>query len=141
MDPDPQKPRALPSYLANGSSPLHMSQETRDKKERENLYAAIESSSSRGRQPVDLDAPNFYAAHQPHPTYPKNSFPKHRILPTNLEEEHARDPRDEAISHTPLAMSRAQSPYTQHPTIDFDGLSWPSKQCGDALHVQKLIGI
>ncbi|KAF2187515.1 GTP cyclohydrolase I [Zopfia rhizophila CBS 207.26] len=28
---------------------------------------------------------------------------------------------------TPLATSRAQSPYTQHPTIDFDGLSWPSR--------------
>ncbi|KAF1807881.1 GTP cyclohydrolase I [Eremomyces bilateralis CBS 781.70] len=28
---------------------------------------------------------------------------------------------------TPLATSRAQSPYTQHPDIDFNGLSWPSK--------------
>ena len=27
----------------------------------------------------------------------------------------------------PLATSRAQNPYTQHPTIDSGGLSWPSK--------------
>jgi GTP cyclohydrolase IA len=30
-------------------------------------------------------------------------------------------------TRTPLATSRAQSPYTQHPTIDFDDLSWPSR--------------
>lgn len=29
-------------------------------------------------------------------------------------------------TRTPLATSRAQSLYTQHPTIDFDDLSWPS---------------
>jgi GTP cyclohydrolase I len=31
-----------------------------------------------------------------------------------------------ATTTTPLATNRAQSPYTQHPTIDFDNLSWPS---------------
>jgi GTP cyclohydrolase IA len=30
-------------------------------------------------------------------------------------------------TRTPLATSRAQSPYTQYPTVDFDNLSWPSK--------------
>lgn len=30
-------------------------------------------------------------------------------------------------TRTPLATSHAQSPYTQHPAIDFDDLSWPSR--------------
>ncbi|KAF2021215.1 GTP cyclohydrolase I [Aaosphaeria arxii CBS 175.79] len=30
-------------------------------------------------------------------------------------------------SATPLATSRAQSPYTRQPIVDFDGLSWPSQ--------------
>lgn len=34
---------------------------------------------------------------------------------------------EDGPAKTPLAMSRAQSLYTQHPAIDFDGLSWPSK--------------
>ena len=28
---------------------------------------------------------------------------------------------------TPLAASGTQGTFTQHPTIDFDGLSWPSR--------------
>jgi GTP cyclohydrolase I len=34
---------------------------------------------------------------------------------------------EEGPTRTPLATSRAQSPYTPHSTIDFDGLSWPSR--------------
>ena len=32
-----------------------------------------------------------------------------------------------SLTRTPLATSRAQSTYIQHPMIDFDGLSWPSR--------------
>ncbi|KAF1809642.1 GTP cyclohydrolase I [Eremomyces bilateralis CBS 781.70] len=39
--------------------------------------------------------------------------------------EPARDARDEPVLPTQVA-SRPESPFTQHPTIDFDGLSWPS---------------
>ena len=135
MDSSPPKPKsALPLHLTNGTSPLHASTETRDKKERESLYAAIQSSNSHGRQAIDFDAPNGYNS------IPQGPRPDQRAtcttskpLPNGVEEEHARNPRDEAVSPTPLAMSRAQSPYTQHPTIDFDGLSWPSK-CGYVLH-------
>ena len=35
--------------------------------------------------------------------------------------------RECSPARTPLATSRAQSPFTQQYTIDFDGLSWPSR--------------
>ena len=44
----------------------------------------------------------------------------------------ARDGRDEAPL-TPPATSRSISPFTQNPTIDFDGLSWPSAGTLDRL--------
>jgi GTP cyclohydrolase I len=42
------------------------------------------------------------------------------------DETHVEGYKECATTRTPLATSRAQSPYTQHPTIDFDNLSWPS---------------
>jgi len=46
----------------------------------------------------------------------------------------ARDGRDEAPL-TPPATSRSQSPFiTANPTIDFDGLSWPSSGTPSRLH-------
>lgn len=44
-----------------------------------------------------------------------------------LEQEHARDPRDEAPATPPYNTSRSVSPMTAGPTVDFDGLSWPSE--------------
>ena len=135
MDSSPPKPKsALPLHLTNGTSPLHASTETRDKRERESLYAAIQSSNSHGRQAIDFDAPNGYNSTPQGPRPDQRATrTRSKPLPNDVEEGHARDPRDEVVSPTPLAMSRAQSPYTQHPTIDFDGLSWPSK-CGYVLH-------
>jgi len=129
MDSSPPKPKsALPLHLTNGTSPLHASTETRDKRERESLYAALQSSNSHGRQAIDFDAPNGYNSTPPGPRPDQRATrTRSKPLPNDVEEEHARDPRDEVVSPTPLAMSRAQSPYTQHPTIDFDGLSWPSR--------------
>lgn len=47
-----------------------------------------------------------------------------RKEPLDLEVA-ARHPRDEA-PRTPPVGSRSTSPYTKAPTVDFDGLSWPS---------------
>lgn len=124
--PPPHKAKpAIPSHLTNTSSPLSISTEARDKKERDSIYAAIESSK-RGRQAVDFDGPNGY--------FPKTSTSadvqtpsarqKHKIIHNEIDVEAWKE--DHATA-TPLATSRAQSPYTQHPTIDFDGLSWPSR--------------
>ena len=44
-----------------------------------------------------------------------------------IEQEHARDPRDEAPATPPSSTSRSVSPMTAGPTVDFDGLSWPSE--------------
>ena len=134
MDPSAPPPKPLPSYLSvnSSSSPLRnqMAQEARDKKEREKLYAAIESSSTVGRQLVDLDSPsnNNYFAAKKSPTgntTNMNGQKEAKKARGSIDEAHARDSRDEAVIHTP-SISRPESPFTQHPTIDFDGLSWPS---------------
>lgn len=128
MDSESSKPAsALPSHLSNGQPPLplRVSQKVRDQKEREHLYNAIETST-RGRQPVNFDGPN---GHMP----PKATATK---MEGHAEEENrpnvngdanVEDANEETeVPETPLKTSRAQSPFTQHPTIDFDGLSWPS---------------
>jgi GTP cyclohydrolase I len=102
-----------------------MAQEARDKREREKLYAAIESSSTVGRQLVDLDEPSHHFAKKTQMNGHTQKDSRQSKSGATLEEEHARDIRDEAPIPTP-SISRPESPFTQHPTIDFDGLSWPS---------------
>jgi GTP cyclohydrolase I len=97
----------------------------RDRKERDNLFAAIESSN-RGRQAINFEGPNGY--------FPKKSSSANMdgkvihdgdtIVHSEIDVESF---IEDAVAPTPLATSRAHSPYTQHPTIDFDGLSWPSR--------------
>lgn len=126
MDGDSKPVSALPSHMVNGRSPLRVSQKVRDQKERETLYNAIEISN-RGRQIVDFDGPSAYFhndsserkmnggdAHDPHASQ--------EVYNSEIDVEGYND-----APKTPLKTSRAHSPYTQHPTIDFDGLSWPSK--------------
>lgn len=127
MDSPPLGPKpksALPSYLINGSSPLHTSPHT---KERESLAASINASSGR-RQLVDLDGPqhptsNGDVASLHHAVKPRPARPADYSHLT----EAARDPRDEAPPPTTPSSSRPASPYTLNPPIDFDGLSWPSE--------------
>lgn len=113
MDHQPHSPRPkpIPSHLTNGTSSLHTSQAVRDSKERENAYAAIQSSMGPRKEPIDLENPQPLSA-------------KRTARIANLDEENARDPRDQAPS--PPVTSRSNSPYTKHPTVDFEGLSWPS---------------
>lgn len=121
------KPTAIPSHvanIANGGSPLKKSVKSRDQKERESLHHAIQLSE-RGRQVVNFDGPNSYfpaiAKGSNVDTNGGNVLNKHILRNGEIDVE------DQHESQTPLATSRAHSPYTQHPTIDFDGLSWPSK--------------
>ena len=134
MDSSPvsPKPRAAnPSYLINGkthtthsSSPLRPSVRTSvNAEERERLTASIISSNAR-RQPIDLDSSTPSGVNG-HGKYPSDG-PDGKAAPTDIDVS-ARDPRDEAISHTTPAVSRPASPYTLNPPIDFDGLSWPSE--------------
>jgi hypothetical protein len=126
MDSPPFKPKpAIPSHLANGLLPLGVSTEARDKKERDSLYAQIQNSN-RGRQVVSFNEPSGY--------FPKlstsvnmdgsNGRERHQMVHSEIDVEGYNECTP---TRTPLATSRAQSPYIQHPTIDFDGLSWPSR--------------
>ncbi|CAD0090049.1 unnamed protein product [Aureobasidium vineae] len=116
----PIRPKHIPSHLINGSSPLvnhEKAQENRDARERENAFKSIQSSMGPKKEPVDLEG-NYF---QPHASaQPRDKRPAKLA---NLEEAEARDPRDDWASQQ---TSRASSPYTLAPTIDFDGLSWPS---------------
>lgn len=127
MDADAYKPKsALPTHMVNGRSPLRLSTEARDQKERESLFNAIETSN-RGRQIVNFDGPNSYfptKASSSANMHSDSSHGTHEVINGEIDVEGY---NEAPIAHTPLATSRAHSPYTQHPTIDFDGLSWPSK--------------
>ncbi|KAF2734628.1 GTP cyclohydrolase I [Polyplosphaeria fusca] len=116
MSSDPPKPKpAIPSHLTNVPSPLAASTEARDKKERESLKAAIQVSN-RGRPVVDFEKANSHPNVDDHGGYEQNGA---------HSDSGGEDGRHGAP--TPLATSRAHSPYTQHPAIDFNGLSWPSR--------------
>jgi GTP cyclohydrolase I len=124
MNADTPKPvSALPSHMVSGRSVPKVPTEVRDQKEREHLYNAIETSN-RGRQIVDFDGPNGYfpAKATSTTTNGGNAQQKHEIINGEIDVEGYNEG-----APTPLKTSRAHSPYTQHPTIDFDGLSWPSK--------------
>ena len=122
MDSPPIRPKPIPSHLANGPlSPLRLSQEARDRRERDNLYAAIETSN-RGRQVVNFD--DGPGADHTNIKPLRNGHTKAHAGDVDAE---AYGASSETAAKTPLATSRAHSPYTQHPAIDFDGMSWPSR--------------
>ena len=122
------KSKALPSYLTNGGSPLQNPLKLRDNTERESLHASIKSSSGPRRVPIDLDPPIVRGKEERNGV--KTDTMNGKIEKTekeDLEQEHARDPRDEAPPTPPLSSySRPASPFTANPTVNFDGLSWPS---------------
>jgi GTP cyclohydrolase IA len=91
-----------------------MNHELRDKKEREDLKSAIERSNKRHRPTIEAGQPNGNSS-------------KYRVGPRRkkVSSVSSVEEADDISPPTPLATSRPQSPFTQHPTIDFDGLSWP----------------
>ena len=123
------KPKALPSYLTNGGSPLQNRVSVRDTSERDTLFSSIKSSSGPRRQPIALEqlpspvqqGPPALKGATMNGVYGKVEEREHIV------QEYARDPRDEApMSPTLSTNSRPASPFTANPTVDFDGLSWPS---------------
>ncbi|KAF1956997.1 GTP cyclohydrolase I [Byssothecium circinans] len=101
--------------------PLSEPTEARDKKERDSLYAQIQNSN-RGRQAVNFDElPKSSTSAN---IDGSNGSETHQMIHSEIDVEGC----NERSPMTPLATSRVQSPYVQHPTIDFDGLSWPSRR-------------
>jgi GTP cyclohydrolase IA len=126
MDSSTARPKPIPSHLTNGSSPLSLSTDARDKKERDHLYASIQTSN-RGRQVVNFDGPNgYFSKSATSANMDGRNGDHHNSNHVEHSEIDVEGYNEGVVAQTPLATSRAQSPYTQHPTIDFDGLSWPS---------------
>jgi len=91
------------------------------------------------KEPIDLEHPHIEgepAANHSDASQRKSAKQYEEVGDEEIEEvelKHAaRDGRDEAPL-TPPATSRSQSPFTANPTIDFDGLSWPSSGTLDRL--------
>ncbi|KAK3115910.1 GTP cyclohydrolase 1 [Teratosphaeriaceae sp. CCFEE 6253] len=125
--------KALPPYLVNGHSPLRPSfADEQDREDRDHTYSSIQASMGPHREPLDLEqlSLNENAPPQPSSTPSQRHAQQYEEVPDGEIEDvelrvAARDDRDEAPL-TPPAPSRSQSPFTANPTVDFDGLSWPS---------------
>lgn len=108
--------------VINGGETPGVVREARRSQERKRLFDSIESSRSNSRRYSAGDSRLQSFIRDPQSAYP--------LLPDNdgtalepLQEESPRDPRDGQGS----IDNRAMSPYTKFPTVDFDGLSWPSR--------------
>lgn len=154
------RPKTVASHLINGHSPLHPDYPAeREKSEREHTFESIKASMGPHKQPLSLeelaidgDSTPTLAAQQLHPQanqqdyQPRNGdlqSQRHsarqyeEVMDQDIEDLDvkvaARDGRDEAPLTPPASTSRSQSPFTATPTIDFDGLSWPSLGTRDRL--------
>ena len=139
------KPTAIPSHLINGHSPLHStssaSMADSDREERDTTFASIQNSMGPQKVAMSLDELSLddsaaAAAKSPKTEVITNGDQKmsakqyEEVGDEEVEalraQTSARDLRDEAPP-TPAAESGSQSPFiTANPTVDFDGLSWPS---------------
>ncbi|PLB51935.1 GTP cyclohydrolase I [Aspergillus steynii IBT 23096] len=122
----PKPKSAIPSRLLNGGSPLQPSLRSRDARERESLNSSIMSSFA-PRIPVEFDSSESSATHAGGESADRSDAQVGRPAAAKPDlNDPARDPRDEVAPLTsPATVSRPDSPYTQFPPIDFDGLSWP----------------
>lgn len=137
------RPKAIPPHLINGHSPLNPSASAeQDREERDSAFAAIKSSMGPRKVPIDLadlalddERPTIVNgdSEQRHSAKQYEEVGDEDIAKLNHLNFAARDGRDEAPL-TPPATSRSISPcITSNPTVDFDGLSWPSSGTLDRL--------
>lgn len=138
--PHMPRPSAIPPHLINGHSPLHpRASAEHDRDERDSVLAAIQSTMGPHRVPIDLED----LARDDPPTTTNGEGQQERSARQYEEVGDddiaridlaalAQDGRDEAPM-TPPTTSRSMSPFTANPTVDFDGLSWPSSGTLDRL--------
>lgn len=147
------RPKPIPPHLINGHSPLQSSVSTteqQDHEDRDSTIASIQSSMGPHKVPLSLDelslqddSPSTAETTQPTTTNgngeQKKSAKQYEEVGDDAIEAlrthtAARDLRDEAPPTPPATEHRSQSPFiTSNPTIDFDGLSWPSSGTLDRL--------
>jgi len=127
------RPKAIPPHLINGHSPLHPSfAADSDREERASAYAAIQSSMGPHKEPINLESLSLEdppASSRGEGSQKRSARQYEEVDDEDIKElelkSAARDGRD-AAPPTPPDTSRSMSPFTGNPTIDFDGLSWPS---------------
>nr|POE87514.1 gtp cyclohydrolase 1 [Quercus suber] len=139
--PRAPKAGAGPSHLVNGHSPLHTSQSSEfGRDETSATYHAIKSSMGALREPLGLDELSLsdkadISSRHVNGSQRGSAAQYEEVEDRDIDEmadkidagkvRIARDERDEAVT-TPLPANHPESSLTQHPAIDFDGLSWPS---------------
>lgn len=104
--------------FVNGVKPSRSMREVKNSKERKRLFNSISTNGISSKPRLDENQSSDVSLKSP------ASKSKDRQEP--VLEEKARDPKDTAESPRPAKARRTASPFTQNPTIDFDGLSWPS---------------
>lgn len=147
------RPKPIPPHLINGHSPLQSSVSTteqQDHEDRDSTIASIQSSMGPHKVPLSLDelslqddSPSTAETTQPTTTNGNGEQEKSAKQYEEVGDDAiealrthtaARDLRDEAPPTPPATEHRSQSPFiTSNPTIDFDGLSWPSSGTLDRL--------
>lgn len=134
------KPKTLATNLVNGHSPLHPNATAeRDQAERDSTMASIKMSMGPRKEPLDLEELAQPLPHRPHIPAAATSSSAQEKSAKQYEEVGEKDLEDlemrvAARAHTltedappsPPVTSRSMSPITANPTVDFDGLSWPS---------------
>lgn len=114
-----------PGVLAmNGSDGPPTTREARRSQERRRLFESISSSRSNSRRYSAGDSLQPFIR-DPQSAYPQ-TLDHDGIVLEPLQEESPRDPRDDG-GPSQDDRQRPSSPYTKTPTVDFDGLSWPSE--------------
>lgn len=130
------RPDLILSPLSNGHSPLHPACSTDlERDDRHSTYSAIKSSMGAKKEPLSLDELSLDDIPRVNGSQDKSATQYDEVEDHDIDDAlarisegkvpAARDQRDEATTD-PIALAGSQSPYTQHPAIDFDGLSWPS---------------
>jgi GTP cyclohydrolase I len=125
-------PKPIPSHLVNSHSPLHPNAAAqRERDEKESVLAAIKSSVGPKREPIDMEElENPTPPAQTDGTAQEKSAKQYtEVNDQDMEDIEVRvnaRERDDQAPLTPPTTSRSMSPITANPTVDFEGLSWPS---------------
>lgn len=109
-------------------SPFDVTTEAREREERAAVYAQMQNPR-RGGLVANFDEPNECNAYFPKASTgaiidDSNCREKDQMAHGEIGPEGY---NVDGPTKTPLVITHIQNPYTQHPTIDSNNLSWPSR--------------